>query len=87
MPWRVGLRNPPGSIGGRQPAYPAMRPHVVVVIAPCAQHRSGMAEGCEQRLVQAFVAQATIKALDEAVLLRLARRDVIPLDLSVLRPA
>ena len=31
------LHNPPGSIGGRQAAYSAMRSHVVVVVAPVAQ--------------------------------------------------
>lgn len=61
VPLRAGLHNPPGSIGGRQPAYPAMRPHMVVVVAPAAQHRAGMAQRREQRLVQAFVAQTTIK--------------------------
>jgi hypothetical protein len=37
-------------------------------------------------LVQALVAQATIEALNEAVLLRLARSDVMPLDAGVLAP-
>ena len=46
-----------------------------------------MAQGCEQRLIQALVAQATIKALDVAVLLRLSGGDVVPLELPVLRPA
>ena len=87
MLWRLDLRNAAGSIGGRQPAYTAMRPHIVVVVAPSPQHRPRMAHGREQRLVQAFVAQATIEALDVAVLLRLARRDVMPLDLLVLCPA
>ena len=59
MPWRVGLRNLPGGIGGRHSAYPAMRPHMVVVVTPCPQYRSGMAEGREQRLVHTLVAQAT----------------------------
>ena len=49
MPLRAGLHNPPGSIGGRQPAYSAMRPHMVVVVAPAAQHRAGMAQRREQR--------------------------------------
>ena len=35
-------------------------------------------------LVQAFVAQATIERFHEAVLLRLAGRDVMPLDARVL---
>src|SRR3546814_5347495 len=45
------LHNPPGSIGGRQPANTTMRPHMVVVVAPEPQHRAGMAERHEQRLV------------------------------------
>ena len=44
VPLGAGWRNPPGSIGGRQPAYPAMRPHMVVVVAPYPQDRAGMAE-------------------------------------------
>src|SRR3546814_14366466 len=40
-----------------------------------------------QRLVEALVTQAAVEALDIAVLLRLARRDVVPLDRSLLRPS
>tara|TARA_B100001765_G_C19280396_1_gene239649 strand:+ start:222 stop:419 length:198 start_codon:yes stop_codon:yes gene_type:complete len=40
----------------------------------------------EQMLVEALVAQAAIKALDEAVLHGLPRRDVMPLDLAILLP-
>jgi hypothetical protein len=40
----------------------------------------------EQVLVQALVAQATIERFDEAVLLRLPRGDVVPLDAGVLTP-
>ena len=40
----------------------------------------------EQVLVQAFVAQATIERFHEVILLRLARRDVMPLDAGVLTP-
>ena len=87
VPLGAGLRNPPGSIGGRQPANTAMRAHMVVVVSPEPQHRAGMAERHEQRLVEAFVAQTTVEALDVAVLLRLARRDVVPLDRSLLRPS
>ena len=64
VPLRAVLDSPPGSIGGRQPAYPAMRSH--------------MAERHEQRLVEALVAQTA--ALDIAVLLRLAGRNVVPLE-------
>src|SRR3546814_10787304 len=80
VPLGAVLHNPPGSIGGRQPANTTMRPHMVVVVAPEPQHRAGMAERHEQRLVEALVTQAAVEALDIAVLLRLARRDVVPLD-------
>ncbi len=56
-----------------------MGPEVVVVVPPVSQHLTGMAETGEQRLIQAFVTQASVEALDEAVLLRLAWRDVMPL--------
>src|SRR3546814_12405462 len=60
---------------------------MVVVVAPEPQHRAGMAERHEQRLVEALVTQAAVEALDIAVLLRLVRRDVVPLDRSLLRPS
>src|SRR3546814_1366151 len=70
VPLGAVLHNPPGSIGGRQPANTTMRPHMVVVVAPEPQHRAGMAERHEQRLVEALVTQAAVEALDIAVLLR-----------------
>src|SRR3546814_16313949 len=57
VPIGAVLHNPPGSIGGRQPANTTMRPHMVVVVAPEPQHRAGMAERHEQRLVEALVTQ------------------------------
>jgi len=44
---------------------------VVVVVPPVSQHLTSMAKAGEQRLIQAFVTQASVEALDEAVLLRL----------------
>ena len=41
----------------------------------------------EQGLVQQLIAQPAVKALDKGVLLWLAWRDVVPLDLLLLRPA
>ncbi len=61
-----------------------MRTHGVVVRPPCLDDPSRRSQRGEQVLVQALVAQATIKALDEAVLLRPTRSDVVPLDPSVL---
>src|SRR3546814_17772102 len=86
VPLGAVLHNPPGSIGGRQPANTTMRPHMVVVVAPEPQHRAGMAERHEQRPVEALVTQAAVEALAITVLLRLARRDVVPPDRTLLRP-
>ena len=64
-----------------------MRPNGVVVEPPFGQHRSGMGERAEQCLIQQLVAQTAIEALDKGVLLRFARRDVVPFDTAVPRPA
>ena len=48
---------------------------------------AGRWQAPEQVLVQAFVAQPADQALDEAVLHRLARRDVVPGDATLLLPA
>ena len=63
-----------------------MGPDVVVVIAPEGQLAAGIGQAVEDLLVQAFVAQAAVEALDVAILLRLARINVVPLDLVVVRP-
>lgn len=55
-----------------------MRAVVVVVIAPCPDQVSGMAEAAAQVLVEAFVSQLSVEALDQAVLHRLARCDGSP---------
>lgn len=47
---------------------------------PVNQHLSGMARAGEQRFIQAFVTQSSVRALDGDVLLLLARRDGIPLE-------
>ena len=57
-----------------------MRPDGVVVDPPVRQGLAGMGERGEQGLVQALVAQPAVEALDEGVLLRLAWRDVVPVD-------
>jgi hypothetical protein len=48
VPLGAGLRNPPGSIGGRQPANTAMRAHMVVVVSPEPQHRKRPVSGAAQ---------------------------------------
>ena len=42
--------------------------------------RPGVRQRMEQRLVQQLIAQATVEAFDEAALLRLAGRDIMPGD-------
>ena len=71
-------------LGGCQPAKTAMRTHIVVVRPPCLDDPSRCSQRWEQVLVQALVAQATVKRFHKAVLLGLARRDVMPLNPCVL---
>jgi hypothetical protein len=65
----------------RQIADAAVRPNCIVVVFPKGQNLTGVRQGCEQRLVEQFVPQASVEALDEGILLRLAGRDVLPFDL------
>jgi hypothetical protein len=59
----------------------------VVIAPPGFQDGTGVRQRFEQRLVQQLVAQAAVEALDEAVLLRFAGRDVVPADAGRIRPA
>jgi len=59
----------------RQPAQFRVRPLLVVVPPPGPQHGAGVGQRAEQLLVELLVPDAAVEALDEAVLLRLARRD------------
>ena len=73
-------------LGGCQSAKAAVRTHGVVVRPPCLDDQSCCSQRWEQVLVQTLVAQETIKALNEAVLLRLSGCDVVPRDPSILAP-
>ncbi len=53
---------------------------------PSGQGRSAPADREKQCLVEKLVAHATVEALDEPVLRRLARRDIVPLHAGVARP-
>ena len=57
-----------------------MWPDGVVVIFPDREGLAGMGERSEQRLVEQLVTQSSIEALNECILLWLARRDVVPFD-------
>ncbi len=76
-----------GDLGGGLPAQLRVRPDRIVIVPPVGQHEPGMGQRSEQRLVEAFVPQAAVEALDEAVLHWLARCDIVPLDLALLRPS
>jgi len=69
-----------GKDGGRQIAERTVRPDGVVIVLPDRQSLADMGERSEERLVQQLVAQPAVEALDEGILLWLARRDVMPFD-------
>ncbi len=56
----------------RKPVETRMRPCRVVIGAPVPDNLTGMVVAGEQVLVQAFIAQASVKTLNEAVLHRFA---------------
>ena len=63
-----------------------MRPDIVAIAAPEGQRLAGVGEAVEDFLVQAFVAQAAVEALDQTVLLGLARIDAMPGDAGITCP-
>ncbi len=63
-----------------------MRPDLVVVVSPKGQLAPCIVQAVEHLLVQEFVAQAAVEAFDEGVLLGLARVDIMPVDIVVVRP-
>lgn len=54
-----------------------VRPLLVVVPYPGGDHHANMLQAQEQRLIGQLVARATVKALDVAILHRLARGDIV----------
>ena len=74
----------PGVFAGRQVAEAAVWSNRVVVDPPDSKRLADMAERSEQCLVQKLIAQSAVEALDEGVLLRLARCDVMPIDPGLL---
>lgn len=63
-----------------------MWPDRVVVYPPGFDDAPGVTETVEEMLVQALVAQPAVEALDEGVLCRLSRRDVVPLNAGLAHP-
>src|SRR5260364_155514 len=67
-------------LGWRLPSELGVRSNVVIVGLPASERNAGLAERGEQRLVQHFIPQAAVEALDEGVLHGFPRRDVVPGD-------
>ena len=63
-----------------------MGPLGVVIVRPSGNRLAGMSKAREQRLVQQLIAHSAVETLNGAVLGRLARRDVMPVDAGLARP-
>lgn len=63
-----------------------MGPDGVIVGTPGVDDRPSVGDVTEQMLIEAFVAEPAVEALDKPVLLRLARCDIVPQHRSLLRP-
>jgi hypothetical protein len=63
-----------------------VQPDVIIIAPPSHEHEAGVRQRLGQGLVEAFIALATIEALDEVVLHRLPGRDIMPFDLTLPRP-
>ncbi len=63
-----------------------MGPRGVVIGDPGCEQIAGMGEVAKQRLVQKLIPHPAVEAFDETVLHRLARRDVMPIDLVLSTP-
>ena len=63
-----------------------MRAVVVDVDTPCRHQRAGMEQAVEQVFIQAFVCHTPLEAFHEAILHRLARCEVVPVNFTVFLP-
>ena len=59
---------------------------MVVILLPRGDGAAGPRERREQPIVEAFVPEATVEALDIANLHRIAGRDVVPFNSMIFRP-
>ena len=87
MAWGMPQAMLPGDLGGSSAAEFGMRPDRIVVEPPGAEDHPCVAQGGEQRFVEAFVVQPVVEAFAECILLRFAGSDVAPGDAALLRPA
>src|SRR3978361_1387138 len=69
-----------------EPVQARMWAFSVVVDPPCFNDSPCRGQAAEQVLVKAFIPEPTVEAFHEPVLLRLARRDVVPQHRSLLLP-
>jgi len=84
---RLSMREGAGELGRGLPTEPRMRSGFVVVGAPSTEQRVDLGKCGEQRLIQEFVAQPAVERLDEGVLDRFSRRDVVSPDPGLVGPA
>ena len=82
----MALSGPSCKLLRREPVEARMRSVIVIVVTPARDDLAGMAVAAEEVLVEAFVAQPAVERLDEAVLHRFARRNVVPVDAARLPP-
>ena len=58
----------------------------VVIFVPFVKRFSGISQCAKQRFLETFISEFTVEALDEAVLLGLSWRDVMPINARILYP-
>lgn len=85
------LDRPVGSVslgvdGRSQSPERSVRSVLVVVAPPCFDDGACFGKVAEEVFVQAFVAKPAVEGLDEGVLHRLARRNVMPFNTGGLAP-
>ena len=69
---------PVGVFGWGQSTQTAVRPELVVILAPGFNQVARFGEPEEKMLIEALVAKFAVEAFDESVLHRLAGLDVVP---------
>src|SRR5690606_4027738 len=78
--------DPGGKLGRGGIAEGGVRSLAVVIADPFANRAAGMAEAEEQRLIEQLIPHPAVEALDECILHRLSRRNIVPVDLVLRRP-
>jgi hypothetical protein len=73
-------------LGRRLPSDLRVRARAIVIGVPDCQGDARRSQGCEQGLIEQFIPQAAVEVLDEAVLHRRAKRDVMPFDIALIGP-